>query len=206
MMNAAFYTGDRRIEIRPTEAVPPAPGMAQVEVAYTGICGTDLHIVHGAMDARVVDARDPRPRDGRHVAAVGDGVTDWREGDPVTVMPLVWCGECPACRGGSSHICQRLSFLGIDAPGSLQPRWTVPADTLVPLPADMSLRTAALAEPTAVAVHDVRRAELVAGQRALVVGGGPIGLLVARSPGPTGATSSYSSRTTRAEQLAASSD
>ena len=53
MMNAAFYTGDRRIEIRPTEGVPPAPGMAQVEVAYTGICGTDLHIVHGAMDARV---------------------------------------------------------------------------------------------------------------------------------------------------------
>jgi 2-desacetyl-2-hydroxyethyl bacteriochlorophyllide A dehydrogenase len=113
------------------------------------------------------------------VAATGDGVTDWRTGDPVTVMPLVWCGECAACRSGVSHICRNLSFLGIDAPGSLQPRWTVPADTLVPLPADMSLRTAALAEPTAVAVHDVRRAELSAGQRAVVVGGGPIGLLIA---------------------------
>ena len=85
------------------------------------------------------------------------------------------------------HICQRLSFLGIDAPGSLQPRWTVPADTLVPLPADMSLRTAALAEPTAVAVHDVGRAELAAGQRAVVVGGGPIGLLVAAVAQETGA-------------------
>ena len=105
----------------------------------------------------------------------------------MTVMPLVWCGECAACRGGVPHICQRLSFLGIDAPGSLQPRWTVPADTLVPLPAGMSLRTAALAEPTAVAVHDVRRAELAAGQRAVVVGGGPIGLLVAAVARETGA-------------------
>ena len=187
MMNAAFYTGDRRIEIRPTEAVPPAPGMAQVEVAYTGICGTDLHIVHGAMDARVGPPAILGHEMAGHVAAVGDDVTDWREGDPVTVMPLVWCGECAACRGGVPHICQRLSFLGIDAPGSLQPRWTVPADTLVPLPADMSLRTAALAEPTAVAVHDVGRAELAAGQRAVVVGGGPIGLLVAAVARETGA-------------------
>ena len=62
MMNAAFYTGDRRIEIRPTEGVPPAPGMAQVEVAYTGICGTDLHIVHGAMDARVGRPRSSATR------------------------------------------------------------------------------------------------------------------------------------------------
>jgi (R,R)-butanediol dehydrogenase / meso-butanediol dehydrogenase / diacetyl reductase len=186
-MNAAFYTGDRRIEIRPTEPVAPAPGMAQLEVAYTGICGTDLHIVHGAMDARVGPPAILGHEMAGHVAAVGDGVADWQHGDPVTVMPLVWCGECAACRGGVPHICQRLSFLGIDAPGSLQPRWTVPADTLVRLPADMSLRTAALAEPTAVAVHDVRRAQLAAGERAVVVGGGPIGLLVAAVARETGA-------------------
>jgi 2-desacetyl-2-hydroxyethyl bacteriochlorophyllide A dehydrogenase len=94
-------------------------------------------------------------------------------------MPLVWCGRCAACRNGASHICQNLSFLGIDAPGSLQAHWTVPVDTLVPLPADMPLRTAALAEPTAVAVHDVRRGQLAGGERAVVVGGGPIGLLIA---------------------------
>jgi (R,R)-butanediol dehydrogenase / meso-butanediol dehydrogenase / diacetyl reductase len=187
MMNAAFYTGDRRIEIRPTEPVTPGPGMAQLEVAYTGICGTDLHIVHGAMDARVGPPAILGHEMAGHVAAVGDGVADWQHGDPVTVMPLVWCGECAACRGGVPHICQRLSFLGIDAPGSLQPRWTVPADTLVRLPADMSLRTAALAEPTAVAVHDVRRAQLAAGERAVVVGGGPIGLLVAAVARETGA-------------------
>jgi (R,R)-butanediol dehydrogenase / meso-butanediol dehydrogenase / diacetyl reductase len=178
-MRAAYYMGDRRVEIDDAEDVSPAPGMVQLEVAYTGICGTDLHIVHGAMDGRVSPPAILGHEMAGRVAATGDGVESWQAGDPVTVMPLVWCGDCAACRRGASHICQHLSFLGIDAPGSLQGRWTVPADTLVPLPADMPLRTAALAEPTAVAVHDVGRAQLAGGERAVVVGGGPIGLLVA---------------------------
>jgi 2-desacetyl-2-hydroxyethyl bacteriochlorophyllide A dehydrogenase len=178
-MQAAYYMGDRRVEIRDAEPVPPAPGTVQLDVAYTGICGTDLHIVHGAMDARVSLPAILGHEMAGHVAAVGEGVSGWEPGDAATVMPLVWCGECAACRAGASHICQRLSFLGIDAPGSLQSRWTVPAQTLVPLPADMQPQTAALAEPTAVAVHDVRRAQLTAGEHVVVVGGGPIGLLVA---------------------------
>jgi (R,R)-butanediol dehydrogenase / meso-butanediol dehydrogenase / diacetyl reductase len=178
-VRAAYYTGNRRIELRPADVVSPASGMVQLEVAFTGICGTDLHIVHGAMDSRVAPPAILGHEMAGRVTAIGEGVTGWRPGDPVTVMPLVWCGECAACRIGSTHICQRLSFLGIDASGSLQPYWTVPAETLVSLPSDLSLRTAALAEPTAVAVHDVRRAQLSAGERAVVIGGGPIGLLVA---------------------------
>jgi len=178
-MQAAYYMGDRRVEILDSEGVPPAPGMVQLEVAYTGLCGTDLHIVHGAMDGRVSPPAILGHESAGRVAATGDGVAGWNPGDPATVMPLVWCGDCTACRSGVSHICQNLTFLGIDAPGSLQPRWTVPAGTLVRLPDELPLRTAALAEPTAVAVHDVRRAGLAAGERAVVVGGGPIGLLIA---------------------------
>jgi 2-desacetyl-2-hydroxyethyl bacteriochlorophyllide A dehydrogenase len=72
-----------------------------------------------------------------------------------------------------------LNFIGIDSPGALQNYWNVAQRALVRVPPGLGLREAALAEPTAVAVHDVRRAELHAGQRALVVGGGPIGLLIA---------------------------
>lgn len=67
----------------------------------------------------------------------------------------------------------------MDSPGALQQLWTVPQDTLVRLPAGLTLDKGALVEPVAVAVHDVRRAELASGDRALVVGGGPIGLLIA---------------------------
>ena len=72
-----------------------------------------------------------------------------------------------------------MKFIGIDAPGALQASWTVPAFTVHALPPSVDLRLAALAEPLAVACHDVRRGELAAGETALVIGGGPIGTLIA---------------------------
>ena len=154
-MRTAAYLGDRTIEPGEATAVEPAPGEVRIAVAYTGLCGTDLHIFHGNMDARV-----QRPLVFGHemsgtIESLGDGVTGWAAGDAVTVMPLRWDGTCPACRAGNSHICQNLVFVGIDSPGSLQELWNVPADLLVRLPARLSLEHAALAEPVAVAVHDV---------------------------------------------------
>ena len=158
---------------------PPGAGEVQLEVAYVGICGTDLHILHGAMDARVTTPAVIGHEMSARVAAVGDGVTGWSVGDPVTVMPLDWDGTCPACRAGNQHVCQNMNFIGIDSPGALQGSWNVPAELLVPLPAELPLEQAALVEPVAVAVHDVRRAELATGDKVVVLGGGPIGVLIA---------------------------
>jgi 2-desacetyl-2-hydroxyethyl bacteriochlorophyllide A dehydrogenase len=176
---SARYTGDGAVETAEIEATAPAPGQVQVRVAYTGLCGTDLHIVHGAMDARVERPLVFGHEASGEVAAVGEGVDGWSVGDPVTVMPLDWDGTCPACRAGHTHICQHLDFIGIDSPGALQELWNVPARTLVRLPADLPLDHAALVEPVAVAVHDVRRSELRAGDKTVVIGGGPIGVLIA---------------------------
>lgn len=178
-MLATRYIGDRSLELADLSVTPPRPGEVQIRVAFTGLCGTDLHILHGNMDARV-----ERPLVFGHemsgeIAAVGDDVAGWAVGDPVTVMPLSWDGTCPACRAGHRHICQNLDFIGIDSPGALQELWNVPAATLVRLPAGLRLDHAALVEPVAVAVHDVRRSELVAGDKAVVIGGGPIGVLIA---------------------------
>jgi len=169
----------RTIAVESVEQGPPPPGHVKIDVAYTGICGTDLHIFHGDMDARVsAPAVLGHEMSGR-VAAVGEGVAGHVAGEPVTVMPLAWCGACPACRAGHTHICHNLVFLGIDAPGSMQSTWTVPAAALVSLPGSLALDRAALVEPTAVAIHDVQRAGLRPGEHALVVGAGPIGLLIA---------------------------
>jgi len=179
LTRAACYVGERTLTVVETEPRSPGDGEVAIDVAYTGICGTDLHILHGAMDARVTLPAVLGHEMSGTIAAVGNGVSGRSIGDRVTVMPLAPCGDCPACRAGCSHICHNLDFLGIDSPGSMQSSWTVPQDVLVGLPAALSLEHAALAEPTAVAVHDVRRAQLREGERALVVGGGPIGLLVA---------------------------
>lgn len=151
----------------------------QIAVAYTGICGTDLKIAHGAMDNRITSPWPIGHEMAGTIAAVGAGVEGWTAGDKVTVMPLDWCGTCPACLAGHSHICHNLDFVGIDSPGSMQQTWNVRADLVVRVPDDLDLRSAALVEPVAVAVHDVHRAQLVAGQHVVVIGGGPIGVLIA---------------------------
>ncbi len=186
-MRAAAYVGDQTFRIEDRDPRAPAAGEVQLDVAYVGICGTDLHIKHGAMDARVTMPAIIGHEMSATVAAVGDGVTDWAPGDRVTVMPLDWCGQCPACRAGHGHVCQNLVFVGIDAAGAMQQSWTVPERLLVPLSPDLPLDHAALTEPVAVAVHDVRRAALRRGERALVVGGGPIGLLIAAVAAADGA-------------------
>ncbi len=178
-MRAACYVGDKTLKVIEHQPRSAGPGEVTIDVAYTGICGTDLHILHGAMDARVTLPAVLGHEMSGTISSVGDGVDGWSAGDRVTVMPLAWCGHCPACRAGHQHICHNLDFLGIDSPGSMQTRWTVSQDVLVSLPPTLSMEAGALAEPAAVAVHDVRRSGLRDGERALVVGGGPIGALIA---------------------------
>jgi len=113
------------------------------------------------------------------IEAVGADVSGWTVGDRVTVRPLDSCGACPACKAGHSHICQKLKFIGIDLPGAMQKLWTVPAHTLHRLPDALSLKEGALIEPIAVACHDVRLGEVKAGEFVVVLGGGPIGALIA---------------------------
>ena len=178
-MRAAFYEGHERIRIGGCASVNPGKGQVQIEVSHCGICGTDLHIFHGKMDHRVTFPQVIGHEMSGIVAGAGEGVTEWRQGDRVTVRPLDYCGDCPACRAGHSHICQKLKFIGIDSPGAMQGIWTVPAHTLHRLPDRLSLAQGALIEPLAVACHDVRLGEVQAGEFVVVQGGGPIGVLVA---------------------------
>lgn len=186
-MPAATYIGNSTINIVESNQCLPAPGEVQIDVAFTGICGTDLHILHGNMDSRVTfPAIIGHEMSGR-ISAIGEGVSGWNRGDPVTVMPLDWCGDCPACKSGHQHICQNLNFIGIDSAGSLQKQWNVPENVLVRLPESLRLDHAALVEPVAVSVHDVRRAEIQPGEKAVVIGGGPIGVLIATTARHAGA-------------------
>jgi (R,R)-butanediol dehydrogenase / meso-butanediol dehydrogenase / diacetyl reductase len=177
-MNAVYYQGGGRFTVGDGRPEAPGAGEVRLDVAYCGVCGTDLHIAHGAMDARVHPPQVIGHEMSGTVAELGDGVAGFRVGDPVVVRPLDTSVESPADRG-FSHIGRNLKFLGIDAPGALQASWTVPAFTLHRLPPGVDLRLGALAEPLAVACHDVRRGEVAAGQTAVVIGGGPIGLLIA---------------------------
>ena len=178
-MLTAAYLGDRTVGVIAADPTPPAPGEVRIKVGYVGLCGTDLHIAHGHMDRRVATPLVFGHEMSGLVDAVGEGVSGWAAGDAVTVMPLLWDGTCPACVAGHTHVCQNLTFVGIDSPGALQPLWNVSASTLVRVPSSTDLRDAALIEPVAVAVHDVRRGRVARGDAVVVLGGGPIGTLIA---------------------------
>ena len=179
MARAAQYVAAGSMALATVPAPQPGPHEVAISVAFAGICGTDLHIFHGDMDQRVAHPVTIGHEMSGTVAAVGDGVTACAIGDRVTVMPIRSCGECASCRAGHPNVCPSLIVLGIDAPGAMQELWVVPEANVVRLPDDADLRVAALIEPVAVAVHDVRRAELSAGENVLVVGGGPVGVLIA---------------------------
>ena len=164
------------------DAPVPAPGLALVYPTYAGLCGTDLHIYQG---------EHPRAQPGLvigheivgHTAlppGAGDatGAED-RAGTAVFVNPLISCGTCETCLRGHSHVCDKLRLFGIDANGGAAEVLAVPPAHLVPLPATLDLRLAAMIEPLAVAVRAVRRGGVGTGDRVHVVGAGPIGLLVA---------------------------
>lgn len=165
-MRAAVYVGDGRIEVQEMPVPAPAPGEVLVEVAYCGICGTDLHLV-----------LEQYARPGSVLGHEWSGtVVD--TGQPVVATPEPGCGRCRACRRGRPSVCRRktppdhLSFRG-----AFGEYVTVAADRLLAIPTNLSARVAALTEPTAIAMHTSTISGVEPGDRVLVTGAGPVGLL-----------------------------
>jgi (R,R)-butanediol dehydrogenase / meso-butanediol dehydrogenase / diacetyl reductase len=170
-----MWRGEREVAVTQVAAPSPPPGWALVQMSYAGLCGTDLHICAG---------EHPRAKPGlvighEFVGRLVDAAGEIAAGTPVFVNPLLPCRECHACHDGRPNACERLEFLGIDRDGGAAEYAAVPCVNLVALPSSLDLELAAVVEPLAVAVHAVRRGAVEAGRQVHVVGGGPIGVLVA---------------------------
>lgn len=185
-MKATVYEGNKTFSVIEREMEAPLKGEVRIKVAYSGVCGTDVHIYHGMMDKRVSIPVTIGHEMSGIIDAIGEGVSNFSVGEKVVVRPLDDRGVKPSDKG-FNHICEDLKFIGIDSPGSMQQYWNVPAFTLHKLKQETDLKLAALIEPLSVAVHDVRLSGLMAGETAVVLGGGPIGLLVALVAKETGA-------------------
>ncbi|HVW79479.1 MAG TPA: alcohol dehydrogenase catalytic domain-containing protein [Mycobacteriales bacterium] len=212
MMRAAVIEGPGRIAIRDADVPAPGPGQVLVEVAWCGICGTDLH---GALEGWM-----PPGTVGGHewsgtVVAAGQGASQWSEGDLVVGGPP-WCGACQWCRAGRPALCVAdpvrstgSGHGGGEFGGAFAEYLLAGADTLRSVPPGLDLRAAALSEPLAVAMHGISAAKLpddLSGLRFLVSGGGPLGQLVAaalRAAGAEDVTVSEPSAVRRAQALAA---
>ncbi|MFD0902113.1 2,3-butanediol dehydrogenase [Actinomadura sediminis] len=189
-MRAAVWHGARDVRVEDVPVPSPGPGEVAIDVAYCGICGSDLHEYLDGPHALPV--RAPHPESGRTapltlghefcgtVADVGPDVAGIGRGDRVAVEPHYRCGACARCRAGEYNLCRHFGFAGLMGDGGLAERAVVPAYMAHVLPDGVSLEQAAVFEPAAVALHGVRRSGLRDGETVAVAGLGPIGLLVVR--------------------------
>ncbi len=174
-MLAAFWTGKRQIEVREVPAPEPGPGEVLIRIREAGICGSDLHFYNGTFPA--MPDVSPGHEFAGEIAALGEGVSGWAEGDRVVVEPIVSCRACSYCRSGRYQLCQKHVLLGTFKSGGLAEYVAVPAYGLYRVPDAMDFATAALTEPLAVAVHGLHLVGLTAADRVLVFGSGSIGVM-----------------------------
>ncbi len=174
-MQAAVLHGARDLRIERRPAPRPGPQDVVVEVSHCGVCGTDLHmVIEGWGRPGTVGGHEWSGR----VVAVGSDVDGLGVGAAVVGGPAVVCGTCPACRAQRPSLCRDRSGAGEQQrDGAFADLVCVDHRTVVTVPQDLSLRRAALAEPFAVALHAVTRCGAGPGDRVLVTGAGPIGLL-----------------------------
>ncbi|MBW2389911.1 MAG: alcohol dehydrogenase catalytic domain-containing protein [Deltaproteobacteria bacterium] len=174
-MDAAVYRSKRdlQIERRPTPSVGPEDVLIAVE--YCGICGTDLHFVmEGWGRPNSIGGHEYSGR----IVRVGAEVEGFCPGDAVVGGPESGCGECEYCASGRTMLCPARSTPGVsEFQGAFADYICVHQSQLLHLPEGLSLRDAALAEPLAVALHGITRSGIAPGQRALITGVGPIGML-----------------------------
>lgn len=176
-MRALVYTNPNEMTYREEAAPRPAAGEVLIRVDAAGICGSDMHAYHG---------RDPRrvpPLILGH-ELVGEVIEGPLTGQRVTVNPLITCGRCEYCVQGRDNLCANRGMIGMTRAGGFAEFVTTAASSIVEIPPDMSVLAAALTEPAATAVHALGAGMRALARplpecRALVIGGGAIGLLTA---------------------------
>lgn len=178
-MKAVVYegcSGELKVEDRPRPV--PREGEVLIKVKLAGICGTDVDLASGKRK----DAPAPLIPGHEFMGEVAEvcGADPNLIGKRVVAEPTLSCGWCGSCRRGYAHVCEHLQVLGVHADGAFAEYVKVPAEKVYEVPEGIPDHLAAMTEPVAVAVHVVRRANPQVGDAVMVVGGGPIGLLVAQ--------------------------
>jgi 2-desacetyl-2-hydroxyethyl bacteriochlorophyllide A dehydrogenase len=153
-----------------------APGETLVRIKRVGVCGTDLHIFNG--NQPFLEYPRVMGHEFSGIVEQSEAGSGLEPGDVVYVMPYLSCGDCIACRQGKTNCCVRIQVLGVHRDGAFTEYLSLPHGFV--LKADgVTLDQAAMIEFLSIGAHAVRRSDVQSGQRALVVGTGPIGMAVA---------------------------
>ena len=175
MRAALFEAVGRPLDVKTIETPQPGADEVLLRVAACGICGSDLHMTEDPETFALKRGGVLGHEISGEVVACGTKVANFKSGDRVAVAPMRGCGHCDSCSRGEPAWCAEMRLIG----GGYAEFITVAARQCRRLPDDLPTEEGALAEPVAVGLHAVTRSGLKPGNRVLVLGAGPIGLLVA---------------------------
>lgn len=184
-MLAAVIHGTRDVRVESMPDPRPAPDEVLIRIRSCGVCGTDNSLFKGEYPARypVVIGHELAGE----VLAAGAAVQGFAAGDRVTVDPNKVCHACSYCQSGNEHLCERASSMGVHCDGADAELCVIPATNVYVIPSGLSDEEAAFTEPLACAVHGVDLAGVRLGDTVLIVGGGPMGNLIAQCAAHAGA-------------------
>ena len=175
-MRAAYLVEPGRFEVREVPVPVPGPDEVLVRIARTGICGTDIHIFHGAYAAEHLPMIPGHEMTG-DIVALGAGVDGLAEGQSVVVDNNIGCTRCYWCRRNEILNCPEMRQMGIHMDGGFAEYIAVPARLVIPAPGHVAEEVLALTEPLACVVRAARKSRVTFGQSVVVIGAGPIGNL-----------------------------
>ncbi len=180
-------TGPGQISFREMEIPRPGPDQVLVRIKKIGVCGSDIHVYHGTHPYTSYPVTQGHEVSAR-IVELGEYVKDLRVGQKVTIEPQVFCGRCYPCLHGRYNLCEKLKVMGFQTTGTASEYFAVDASKVTLLPEDMSFSDGAMIEPLAVTVHAARRFPDLKGAKAVVLGCGPIGILLCQSLKALGAS------------------
>lgn len=177
-----------KIIFREIETPVPGPGQVLVRIKRIGVCGSDIHVYYGEHKGTGYPVTQGHEVSGQ-VAGLGEGVTQFRVGQKVTIEPQVVCGKCYPCRHGKYNLCEHLRVMGFQTTGTASEYFAVDAERVTALPDAMTYDEGAMIEPLAVTVHAAKRFAELDGAKVAILGCGPIGILLAQTVKALGAAS-----------------
>jgi len=175
-MRAVVADGHGGVDVRDLPVPTAHEGWVVLAPVGTGVCGTDLHLVHGDYPHGRFPVV-PGHEFAGYITEVGRGVSEFVEGDYVGVNPNIACGTCGSCRRGATNLCTKLIPIGVAIDGSCAEYVTVPRRTVHRLDPSIMHRAAPLIEPLGCVLHALERAPDWRDREIVVFGAGSIGLM-----------------------------
>ena len=195
-MKALRWHAKEDIRVDELPVPEPQPDEVLIKVCFSGICGSE---VHEYLAGPIFIPLEPHPLTGTKapqimgheyggiISKVGTGVKNLKEGTLVTVNPILSCGQCVACKRNRANLCAQLAYYGLIGNGGHAEYSVVKAANCVPIAEDVPKEYVAFGEPAGVAYHAVNQVGIDSNSKVVVLGGGPIGQMVAQYAKAAGA-------------------